>query len=1582
MSKNSRFLSFLTRFCVKAHAMSSGLAPARQVLALGFAMSLLTGSLFGGSGPSISTWAPYSITTTGATLFGTVYPMGSVFNASFEYGLTTAYGTSVSVPENPIAGDFFAHPLSYAVSGLSPNTTYHCRLYGVYSGGTVYGWDMTFTTLSVAPTVSSISPNSGPTAGGTAVTLTGANFLGGATVKFGSTSATSVTVNSATQVVATAPAGSAGTVDVTITTANGTSATSASDQFTYADPPVISSGSTASGAYRAVYTSVSPLYTIEASNTPTSYSVTGTLPGGISVNTTTGILSGTPTDAGTFNVTVRATNAGGTGSAALLLTIAKATPSITWPTPAAILYGAALSATQLNASASVAGSYVYTPTTGTVLGVGPNQTLNVSFTPFDAANYNGATGSTTLTVNQVNQAITFPTLGNKTYGDASFAVSATADSNLPVAFSVLSGPATLTGNTVTITGAGTVRIRAAQAGNATYAAAPLVDRSFTVAASTVTPGITASGKTYDGTTAATIAGRSLTGRIGTDDVSLSGGTATFDTRNVGTGKTVTATGLALSGAQAGNYQLASATATATANIAAKVLSVAGLNASDKSYDGTTAATLTGTAALLATEPAGTGTTADGKPYTGDTVSVTGTPVGSFATAATGPAKSVTVSGLSLAGTEKDNYSLSAPTLTASITQATPTITWATPEAITYGTPLSARDLNATASFGGSPVAGTLVYSPVAGTVLGAGAGQTLNVTFTPTDTASYTTATATTTLTVNKAALTVRADNKTKVYGEANPALTCTITGFVNAENATTAGVTGVASVTCPATTASGVGTYTITPAAGTLSVGNYSIGSLVNGTLTISQATATITLGTLGFTFDGQPKSTSASTVPAGLPVAITYDGSTSAPVNVGTYTVNAALTDPNYAGSISGTLGIVKANQTIQFAPLGTTTIGAPVPLSATTSSALPIAFSVVSGNATLNGNSLTVADSGTVVVRATQAGNGNYNPASVDQSISGAAKLAQTIAFAQPADQRATAAPITLVATASSGLPVTFTLASGPALLSGNTLTLGGTSGAVTLRASQAGNAIYSAAPDVTRTFTVSPVGPQVFFGATGTGDALAANIGSDNTQGTLIGFLRNTNEGFVVNFTLDASGNFTATVATFTGTAGSSGATDTEPRVAADQAIPSMTAQATAAAAATRTFTGRVANGVISGSIVELALSFSAAVQPWFGPTATLAGYYTAASTNTATGSIYSVVGTQGTVYTLVVTPGLVAGSNGVVDTKGNFTVQTPVSGASITGTVDAPSTTVTGTVTSPNQGTQSFAGLNSTTVRTDRLVNFSSRVWVGDPAGNGGVLITGFVIGGTAPKQFLLRAIGPSLATYGIRGALPNPSLRLFDARGRLLMENDDWSGADLAAAMARVGAFALPNGSKDSALLVTLDPGLYTMQVVGNGGQGVALAEIYDAGMNPQAEYQRLVNISTLGTVTAGEGVLVGGFIVSGNSPKKVLIRGIGPGLARFGLSGTLADPVLTVTDSAGRVVARNDNWEAGVPLTAAQTSATPAELQAAFVQTGAFELAAGSKDAALLVTLPPGTYSAQVTGAAGTTGVALNEIYELPADN
>ena len=162
------------------------------------------------------------------------------------------------------------------------------------------------------------------------------------------------------------------------------------------------------------------------------------------------------------------------------LTITKATPAITWAIPAAITYGTALSAAQLNAGSTVAGSFVYTPAEGAVLAVGA-QTLSVTLTPADTSDYTTATASVALTVNPVAQTISFTAPASVTYGSAPIALSATGGtSGNPIIFTVLSGPGSLSGNTLNLNGAGLVVVAANQAGNANYQAATQVTQSIVV----------------------------------------------------------------------------------------------------------------------------------------------------------------------------------------------------------------------------------------------------------------------------------------------------------------------------------------------------------------------------------------------------------------------------------------------------------------------------------------------------------------------------------------------------------------------------------------------------------------------------------------------------------------------------------------------------------------------------------------------------------------------------------------------------------------------------------------------------------------------------------------------------------------------------------------------------------------------------------------------------------------------------------------------------------------------------------------------------------------------------------------------
>lgn len=269
----------------------------------------------------------------------------------------------------------------------------------------------------------------------------------------------------------------------------------------------------------------------------------------------------------------------------------------------------------------------------------------------------------------------------------------------------------------------------------------------------------------------------------------------------------------------------------------------------------------------------------------------------------------------------------------------------------------------------------------------------------------------------------------------------------------------------------------------------------------------------------------------------------------------------------------------------------------------------------------------------------------------------------------------------------------------------------------------------------------------------------------------------------------------------------------------------------------------------------------------------------------------------------------------------------------------------------------------------RLVNISTRAQVGT---GGNILIPGFVIGGSGMETLLIRADGPSLAQFGVAGVLAQPSLKLFDSAGNVIASNTGWganpSPDQIASVAASVGAFALASGSADCALIANLPAGAYTVQVLGaNGTTGVALAEVYEVSSSGT----RLINIATRAQVGTGGNILIAGFVIEGTGVEELLVRGDGPALTAFGVSGVLAQPSLTVTaQSNGSTIGTNTGWS---------TNANPAQIASVAAAVGAYSLPTGSADSAVVVNLPAGGFTAQVSGVNSTSGVALAEVYEVP---
>ena len=272
----------------------------------------------------------------------------------------------------------------------------------------------------------------------------------------------------------------------------------------------------------------------------------------------------------------------------------------------------------------------------------------------------------------------------------------------------------------------------------------------------------------------------------------------------------------------------------------------------------------------------------------------------------------------------------------------------------------------------------------------------------------------------------------------------------------------------------------------------------------------------------------------------------------------------------------------------------------------------------------------------------------------------------------------------------------------------------------------------------------------------------------------------------------------------------------------------------------------------------------------------------------------------------------------------------------------------------------------------RLGNISTRSFVqtGD-----NVMIGGFIVQGTGPKRVIIRAIGPELTQFGITNALANPTLELHDGTGAVIATNDDWQTTIIGGIIGSSQVSDIqnsghaPTAASESAIIADLAPGNYTAIVRGvNSTTGVALVEVYD--LSPAAS-SSLGNISTRSLVQTSDNVMIGGFIVQGTGPKRVIIRAIGPELTQFGITNPLANPTLELHNQAGALMASNDDWQTTV-IGGIITSSQVSDIQ----NSGHAPTAAS--ESAIVANLPPGNYTAIVRGVNNTTGVALVEVYDL----
>jgi hypothetical protein len=360
-------------------------------------------------------------------------------------------------------------------------------------------------------------------------------------------------------------------------------------------------------------------------------------------------------------------------------------------------------------------------------------------------------------------------------------------------------------------------------------------------------------------------------------------------------------------------------------------------------------------------------------------------------------------------------------------------------------------------------------------------------------------------------------------------------------------------------------------------------------------------------------------------------------------------------------------------------------------------------------------------------------------------------------------------------------------------------------------------------------------------------------------------------------------------------------------------------------------------------------------------------------------------------------------------------------SSATSMVMAPSTTPAGNyyvcamadsgtaIAETAEGNNTLCSASTITVATQsavtHLANISSRSSV--QTGNN-VLIGGFIVGGSGPKTVLLRARGPSMggAPFNIAGTLANPTMQLYSG-ATVIAQNNDWQTTDVlclspaiaCGGSAQISATAMdpcqpnpgqtaspPNCGLESALLVTVPPGAYTAIISGvSSGTGVGLVEVFEADTNTTAS---LINISSRARVLTGNNVLIGGVIVEGTTPKTVLLRARGPSMggAPFNIAGTLANPNMQLYSGA-TVIAQSDDWQTTDPLCLSPATACGDATQISATVMDPCQPNPGqsvappgcSQEAALLVTLPPGAYTAIVSGISGGVGVGLVEVFEVP---
>ena len=285
------------------------------------------------------------------------------------------------------------------------------------------------------------------------------------------------------------------------------------------------------------------------------------------------------------------------------------------------------------------------------------------------------------------------------------------------------------------------------------------------------------------------------------------------------------------------------------------------------------------------------------------------------------------------------------------------------------------------------------------------------------------------------------------------------------------------------------------------------------------------------------------------------------------------------------------------------------------------------------------------------------------------------------------------------------------------------------------------------------------------------------------------------------------------------------------------------------------------------------------------------------------------------------------------------------------------------LSNPSRGTLGRSRATIVSTHPDfstKVLNISTRapVRAGDE-----VMIAGFIIEGSVPKEVVLRGIGPTLTAMGVPNAISDPTLTLMDSNGSQLAFSDDYEQNSAENVETLESNELAPDDSRESAIVATLSPGSYTAVLRGKTN-GTGLVEVYDIGGTASS---RFVNIATRSRVNEGDnGAMIAGFIIAAPEgqpgfAQRVVVRAIGPSLKNAGINDVVENPTLDIYRGS-ELILSNDDWKTDQRQELEPTGLVPTN----------------DRESAIIADLEPGSYSAVIRGKSNTTGVALAEVYQL----